>query len=42
MAMWKAVNDAYTAEFSKIGTKITYEKQQKRSGKLTTQKTGSY
>lgn len=40
--MWRAVNSAYTSEFGKIGINITYEKQSKRSGKLVTQKTGTF
>ena len=42
IAMWRAVNSAYTSEFGKIGVKISYERQPKRSGKLVTQKTGTY
>lgn len=42
IAMWRAVNKAYTSEFGKIGIKITYDKQKKRNGKLTTQKVGTY
>lgn len=42
IAMWRAVNSAYTSEFGKIGINITYEKQSKRSGKLVTQKTGTF
>lgn len=42
IAMWRAVNSAYTSEFAKIGIDISYKKQPKRSGKLVTQKTGVY
>lgn len=42
IAMWRAVNDAYTSEFAKIGITISYEKQPKRRKKLVTQKTGVY
>lgn len=42
IAMWRAVNSAYTSEFAKIGINITYEKQPKRRSKLVTQKMGSY
>lgn len=42
IAMWRAVNSAYTSEFAKIGIKITYDKQRKKSGRLVTQKTGTY
>lgn len=41
-AMWRAVNDAYTKEFGKIGINISYDKQAKRSKKLVTQRTGTY
>ena len=41
-AMWKAVNDAYAKEFSKIGINISYDKQAKHSKKLVTQRTGTY
>lgn len=41
-AMWRAVNDAYTSEFGKIGISISFTGQKKRSSKLTTQKTGTY
>jgi hypothetical protein len=42
IAMWRAVNKAYTSEFAKIGIEISYEKQPKKSGLLVTQKTGTY
>lgn len=42
LAMWNAVNKAYTDEFSKIGITITYKKQSKRSSKLVTKKIGTY
>lgn len=42
IGMWRAVNDAYTSEFGKIGIKITYDKQKKRSGRLVTSNIGSY
>ena len=42
LAMWRAVNSAYTKEFAKIGIDISYERQPKRSGKLITQRTGTY
>lgn len=42
IAMWRAVNKAYTSEFDKIGISISYQKQPKRSKKLLTQKTGTY
>lgn len=42
IAMWRAMNKAYTSEFAKIGTEISYEKQPKKSGLLVTQKTGTY
>lgn len=42
IAMWRAVNNAYTSEFAKIGIDISYKKQPKRSKKLVTQKTGVY
>lgn len=42
IAMWRAVNSAYTSEFAKIGIDISYKKQSKRSKKLVTQKTGVY
>lgn len=42
IAMWRAVNSAYTSEFDKIGVKITYDKQGKRSDRFVTQKTGTY
>lgn len=42
IAMWRAMNKAYTSEFAKIGIEITYDKQKKRTGKLVTQKTGIY
>lgn len=42
IAMWRAVNSAYTSEFAKIGIDISYKKQPKRSKKLVTQKTGVY
>lgn len=41
-AMWRAVNDAYTSEFGRIGIDITFTPQKKKSGKLVTQKTGTY
>lgn len=42
IAMWRAVNNAYTSEFAKIGIDISYKKQPKRGKKLVTQKTGTY
>lgn len=42
IAMWRAMNKAYTSEFAKIGIEISYEKQPKKSGLLVTQKTGTY
>lgn len=42
IAMWRAVNAAYTSEFAKIGIEITYTKQPKKTGRLVTQKTGRY
>lgn len=42
IAMWRAVNSAYTSEFAKIGIDISYKKQPKKSKKLVTQKTGVY
>ena len=42
ISMWRAVNDAYTSEFAKIGVNITFTKQPKRSGRLVTKKTGTY
>lgn len=42
IGMWRAVNKAYTSEFAKIGIEITYTKQKKTSGRLVTQKTGTY
>lgn len=42
IAMWRAVNSAYTSELAKIGIDISYKKQPKRSKKLVTQKTGVY
>ena len=42
IGMWRAVNKAYTSEFAKIGVEITYTKQKKTSGRLVTQKTGTY
>ena len=42
ISMWKAMNDAYTSEFAKIGIKINYEKKSKHSKKLITQKIGQY
>lgn len=41
-AMWKAVNEAYTREFGKIGIDITFAPQRKRSSRLVTEKTGTY
>lgn len=41
-AMWRAVNDAYTQEFGKIGIKITFTKQNKKTAKLTTQNIGNF
>lgn len=41
-AMWRATNDAYAAEFGKIGIAISFEPARKRSGKLVTQKIGTY
>lgn len=42
IAMWRAVNDAYTSEFGKIGIEITFDRQRQRRGRLVTQRTGSY
>ena len=42
IAMWRAVNKAYTSEFAKIGVKITFEAKSKKSSKLVTQKFGQY
>lgn len=42
ISMWRAVNEAYTSEFAKIGVTITYKKRPKRSGRLVTQRTGTY
>ncbi len=42
IAMWRAVNKAYTSEFAKIGVNITFESQSKKSKKLVTQKIGQY
>lgn len=42
LAMWRAVNKAYTSEFAKIGVNISYQEQNKRSKKLVTQKIGRY
>lgn len=42
IAMWRAMNKAYTSGFAKIGIEISYEKQPKKSGLLVTQKTGTY
>ena len=41
-AMWRAVNDAYTREFGKIGINITFTPQRKHTDRLVTQKTGTY
>ncbi len=42
IAMWRAVNKAYTSEFAKIGVKITFESGSMKSRKLVTQKIGQY
>lgn len=42
ISMWRAVNDAYTQEFGKIGIEITFDNQSKQTGRLVTQKTGTY
>lgn len=42
IAMWRAVNKAYTSEFAKIGINITFESRTKKSNKLVTQKIGEY
>lgn len=42
IAMWRAVNKAYTSEFAKIGVNITFESRSKKSKKLVTQKIGQY
>lgn len=41
-AMWKAVNDAYTREFGKIGIDITYTPQRKTRDRFATEKIGEY
>lgn len=41
-ALWRAVNNAYTSEFAKIGIDITFSAQGKRSSKLVTQRMGNY
>lgn len=40
--MWKAVNDAYTREFGKIGIEITFTPQSKTRDKFITEKIGEY
>ncbi len=42
IAMWRAVNKAYTSEFAKIGIVITFDSKSKKSSKLVTQKIGRY
>ncbi len=42
IAMWRAVNKAYTSEFAKIGVEITFKSRLKKTGKLVTQKIGQY
>lgn len=42
IGMWRAVHNAYTSEFAKIGVEISFERQRKRSRGLVTQKIGSY
>lgn len=42
IAMWRAVNSAYTSEFAKIGINITFSGQNKKSSRLVTQKIGVY
>lgn len=42
IAMWRAVNKAYTSEFAKIGINITFDSRPKKSKKLVTQKIGRY
>ena len=42
IAMWRAVNSAYTSEFAKIGINITFTGQNKKSSRLVTQKIGTY
>lgn len=41
-AMWRAVNDAKTKEFAKIGIEIKFTEQKANHGKLVTQKIGVY
>lgn len=42
IALWRAVNTAYTSEFGKIGIKTKYTSQPKTSKWLVTQRTGTY
>ncbi len=42
IAMWRAMNEAYTKDFAKIGIEITYQKQSKHSDRFRTQIIGQY
>lgn len=42
IAMWRAVNNAYTSEFAKIGIDIVFQPTSKKTSKLVTQKIGTY
>ncbi len=42
IAMWREVNKVYTSEFAKIGVKIDYKEQTKKSKRFITQKIGEY
>ena len=42
ISMWRAINNAYTSEFGKIGIDITFQKQRKRNDRVVTQKFGKY
>jgi hypothetical protein len=42
IAMWREVNKVYTSELSKVGVKISYKEQAKKSKKLVTQKIGTF
>lgn len=42
IAMWRAVNSAYTSEFGKLGVNITFSPQKKQNEKMTTQTIGTY
>ena len=42
IAMWREVNKVYTSEFAKIGVKISYKEQIKKSRKLITQNIGTF